>query len=183
MTKLPPEYMMNFMDLLFELVDAPAGRKLSERAGKLLPEHLRDEGEQGQQDPAQLQAKLQQAAEEHQKLMEAFEEAKRQIETKQIEADNKAKLQEAALASKEGIEQAKLIVEWTKVMAQSENDEDKNKAKAEVDRIFAEIDAKRLALDAKKADDDFVLGEHKIKAGSAASRPGAAKVEGNQGGR
>ena len=121
-TKLPPEYMMNFMDLLFELVDAPAGRKLSERAGKLLPEHLRDEGEEAQQDPAQLQAKLQQAAEQHQQLMEAFEEAKRQIETKQIEADNKAQLQEAALASKEGIEQAKLVVEWTKVMAQSDND-------------------------------------------------------------
>ena len=56
--KLPPDYMMNFMDLLFELVDAPAGRKLSERANKLLPAGLRDEGEQGQQDPAQLQAKL-----------------------------------------------------------------------------------------------------------------------------
>ena len=105
-TKLPPQYMMNFMDLLFELVDAPAGRKLSERANKLLPENLRDEGEQGQQDPAQLQAKLQQAAEQHQQLMQAFEEAKRQIETKQVEADNKARLQEAALASKEGIEQA-----------------------------------------------------------------------------
>ena len=65
---------MNFMDLLFELVDAPAGRKLSERAGKLLPEGLRDEGEETQQDPAQLQAKLQQAAEQHQQLMEAFEE-------------------------------------------------------------------------------------------------------------
>ena len=136
-TKLPPEYMMNFMDLLFELVDAPAGRKLSERAGKLLPEHLRDEGEEAQQDPAQLQAKLQQAAEEHQKLMEAFEEAKRQLETKQVEADNKMQLQEAALASKEGIEQAKLVVEWTKVMATTENEEAKNKAKAEVDRIFA----------------------------------------------
>ena len=60
--KLPPDYMMNFMDLLFELVDAPAGRKLSERANKLLPEGLRDEGEEGQQDPAQLQAKLQEAA-------------------------------------------------------------------------------------------------------------------------
>ena len=46
--KLPPDYMMNFMDLVFELVDAPAGRKLSERANKLLPEGLRDEGEQGQ---------------------------------------------------------------------------------------------------------------------------------------
>ena len=182
-TKLPPEYMMNFMDLLFELVDAPAGRKLSERAGKLLPEHLRDEGEQAQQDPAQLQAKLQQAAEQHQQLMEAFEEAKRQIETKQIEADNKARLQEAALASKEGIEQAKLVVEWTKVMAQSDNEEAKNTAKAEVDRIFAEIDAKRLRLDSKKADDSFVLGEHKIQSSSAASKPGAAQVEGNQGGR
>ena len=115
--------------------------------------------------------------------MEAFEEAKRQIETKQVEADNKERLQEAALASKEGIEQAKLVVEWTKVMATTENEEAKNKAKAEVDRIFAEIDAKRLALDAKKADDDFTLGEDKIKAGGAALRPGAAKVEGNQGGR
>ena len=47
-------------------------------------------------------------------------------------------------------------------MAQSDNEEAKNKAKAEVDRIFAEIDAKRLALEAKKADDSFVLGEHKI---------------------
>ena len=175
--KLPPDYMMNFMDLLFELVDAPAGRKLSERAGKLLPEGLKDEGEEGQQpDPAQLQAKLQQAAEEHQQLVEAFEEAKKQIETKQIEADNKERLQAAELASKEGIEQAKLVVEWTKVMAVTENEEAKNKAKAEVDRIFAEIDAKRLALDAKKADDDFKLGEHKITAGSAASRPGAGEA-------
>ena len=182
-TKLPPQYMMNFMDLLFELVDAPAGRKLSERANKLLPENLRDEGEQGQQDPAQLQAKLQQAAEQHQQLMQAFEEAKRQIETKQVEADNKARLQEAALASKEGIEQAKLVVEWTKVMAQSDNEEAKNTAKAEVDRIFAEIDAKRLRLDSKKANDSFVLGEHKIQSSSAASKPGAAQVEGNQGGR
>ena len=182
--KLPADYMMNFMDLLFELVDAPAGRKLSERAGKLLPEGLRDEGEEGQQqDPAQLQAKLQQAAEEHQKLTEAFEEAKKALETKQVEADNKEKLQAAELASKEGIEQAKLVVEWTKVMAQSDNDEAKNKAKAEVDRIFADIDAKRLALDAKKADDSFVLGEHKIQSGSAASRPWAQHVEGNQGGR
>ena len=115
--------------------------------------------------------------------MEAFEEAKKQLETKQIEADNKERLQAAELASKEGIEQAKLVVEWTKVMAVTENEEAKNKAKAEVDRIFAEIDAKRLALDAKKADDAFALGEHKITAGSAASRPGAAKVEGNQGGR
>ena len=175
--KLPPDYMMNFMDLLFELVDAPAGRKLSERAGKLLPEGLKDEGEEGQQpDPAQLQAKLQQAAEEHQQLVEAFEEAKKQIETKQIEADNKERLQAAELASKEGIEQAKLVVEWTKVMAVTENEEAKNKAKAEVDRIFAEIDAKRLALDAKKADDAFALGEHKITAGSAASRPGAGEA-------
>ena len=82
--------------------------------------------------------------------MEAFEEAKRQIETKQVEADNKMQLQEAALASKEGIEQAKLIVEWTKVMAQSDNTESKDKAKAEVDRIFAEIDAKRLRLDSEE---------------------------------
>ena len=182
-TKLPPEYMMNFMDLLFELVDAPSGRKLSERANKLLPENLRDEGEQGKQDPAQLQAKLQQAAEQHQQLMQAFEEAKRQIETKQVEADNKMQLQEAALASKEGIEEAKLVVEWTKVMAQSDNEEAKNKAKAEVDRIFAEIDAKRLRLDSKKADDSCVLGEHKIQSSSAASKPGASQVEGNQGGR
>ena len=169
--KLPPDYMLQFMDLLYELIDAPIGRKLSERAKKLLPDGLRDEGEEGQQDPAQLQAKLQKAAEEHQQLTEAFEEAKKQLETKQVEADNKEKLQQAALASKEGIAQAKLVVEWTKVMAQSDNEEAKNNAKAEVDRIFAEIDAKRLALDAKKADDSFVLGEHKITAGSAASRP------------
>ena len=73
--------------------------------------------------------------------------------------------------------------EWTKVMAQSDNEEAKNKAKAEVDRIFVEIDAKRLRLDSKKADDSFVLGEHKIQSSSAASKPGAAQVEGNQGGR
>ena len=181
-SKLPPQYMMNFMDLLFELVDAPVGRKLSERGKKLLPEGMRDEEGQDKPDPAQLQAKLQQAAEEHQQLMQAFEEAKRQLEMKQVEADNKERLQDAELTSKEGIEQAKLIVEWTKVMAQSENDELKNNAKAEVDRIFAEIDAKRLALDAKKAADDLALGERKIGA-SGAGRPGAAKVEGNQGGR
>ena len=33
--------------------------------------------------------------------------------------------------------------------------------KAQVDRIFAEIEADRLRLDAKKSDDDFKLGEHK----------------------
>ena len=69
-------------------------------------------------------------------------------------------------------------------MAQSDNEEAKNNAKAEVDRIFAEIDAKRLALDAKKADDSFVLGEHKITAGSAASRPGPdSRPRGRNGGR
>ena len=78
---------------------------------------------------------------------------------------------------------SELEVEWTKVMAQSDNEEAKNTAKAEVDRIFAEIDAKRLRLDSKKADDSCVLGEHKIQSSSAASKPGAAQVEGNQGGR
>ena len=68
--KLPAEYMMNFMDLLFELVDAPAGRKLSERAGKLLPEGLRDEGGEGQEpDPAALQAKLQEATQKFEELL------------------------------------------------------------------------------------------------------------------
>ena len=147
--KLPPDYMMNFMDLLFELVDAPAGRKLSERANKLLPEGLRDEGEQGQQDPAQLQAKLQEVGEKFEKLQQEHQQAQQAIETKQVEAQAKAQLQQADAASaerrqqadlesKEGIAQAKLVVEWTKVMAQSDNEEAKNKAKAEVDRIFAE---------------------------------------------
>ena len=136
--KLPPDYMMNFMDLLFELVDAPAGRKLSERANKLLPEGLRDEGEQGQQDPAQLQAKLQEVGEKFEKLQQEHQQAQQAIETKQVEAQAKAQLQQADLESKEGIAQAKLVVEWTKVMAQSDNEEAKNKAKAKVDRIFAE---------------------------------------------
>ena len=136
--KLPPDYMMNFMDLVFELVDAPAGRKLSERANKLLPEGLRDEGEQGQQDPAQLQAKLQEVGEKFEKLQQEHQQAQQAIETKQVEAQAKAQLQQADLESKEGIAQAKLVVEWTKVMAQSDNEEAKNKAKAEVDRIFAE---------------------------------------------
>ena len=82
--------MLNFMDLLYELIDAPVGRKLSERANKLLPEGLRDEGEQGQQpDPAQLQAKLQQAGEQFQQLQQAFEEAKKQLETKSLEMESK----------------------------------------------------------------------------------------------
>ena len=47
---LPPQYMVNFMDLLFKLVDSPVGRQLSERADKLLRPDLRDQtGDDGTQ--------------------------------------------------------------------------------------------------------------------------------------
>lgn len=90
MTKLPPEYMVNFLDLLFKAFPSSVGHEMAERAKKMLRPDLQTDEQGNPQGPSpEVQQMQQQMQQREQALMQALQEAHKVIETKQL--DNQAK--------------------------------------------------------------------------------------------
>ncbi len=113
---LPPQYMVNFMDLLFKLVDSPVGRQMSARADKMLPAPLRDQQDDQPEIPPEVQQQMAKAKEMVDGLTQQAQAMKQALDTKQVEQQGKveiAKLQEVGelLRSREANETKLAVAE------------------------------------------------------------------------
>lgn len=173
---LPPQYMVNFMDLLFKLLDTPVGREMSERADKLLPPGLRDQRDGdggGPQMPPEAMHQMEQMRQKGQELVAALKEAQETIRNKRME-----------LASREQIEGMKRYVELVKLLVTEGNADRRLLLTTEVDRIhkFLESAEQRIsqAESAQQNEEDQATAAL-ASSGAAAAAPAPAPAAGGVG--
>lgn len=125
-------------DLFFENTDIPNRKQIAERLRKLLPPQLQDK--ENQQDPAVLQAQLQQAGQQMQQMAAALQEAQQQLESKQLEVESNERIKQQELELKAQIETAKIELERMK----AENE-------VQIAQIKLQADLQKQAIQAETA--------------------------------
>ncbi len=146
---LPPQYTVNFMDLLFKLIDTPVGLQLSERADKLLRPDLRDvtdaEGNEVTLPPEVMQevTKLKQRDEELTKALKAAEET---IKTKRVETE-----------SRESIETMKRYIELVRMIVSEDNQDRRLMLESklgEIDRFMSAASSRVQEMESSRREAD-----------------------------
>ena len=127
---IPPQFMVNFLDLLFGLIDSSKGQQMSERAKMLLPKHLREADEEGGAPdiPPEMQQQFEQLAEQHKAAIETIRGLEEAARTKSIE-----------LQSKEKIELMRLYRDLVKLLVQERSTDDRlvlEESIARLDRVL-----------------------------------------------
>lgn len=132
-----PEMLKIIGDIYFKFRDFPGHQEIADRMKKMLPPELQDDPD-ADDDPEALKAKLGQMQQALNELKQAYEEATKALETKQVEAQGKLQSEQVKAQSAEKLAAMKL----------------------EGDRMLAEIDANlkvRIAEIQAQIDNDAAL--------------------------
>jgi hypothetical protein len=137
-------------DILYENMDTPVGKKLAERMKKVLRPEVREQGKDGQPDPAQLAQQLAMTQQEMQALGQAYQQAQEIIRTdaqklaaqgqqKQMDVESKVAIEKMQIESAERIASLQAQTELAKVQAQMMADE----RMAKLEALIAEMARER----------------------------------------
>jgi len=144
MKMMPPGYAVNMMDLLLQLLDTPVGRRMADRANKMLPPGLRDDGDENTPEiPPQVIQQMQEMKERERAMMMKLSEQERIIETKRLD-----------YAGKKEIAAMEMYVDLAKLITTEESADRRLLLKAEIERIntfLQQATAQAQAADAQAA--------------------------------
>lgn len=121
----PPEISVKFLDLLFQMADFPMARQMTDRAKKMLPPEMQDQGEGGEggpEIPPQVAAKMAAMQQQFAQLQQAYQEAKQALDTKAVEAKRDEQLAQMNNESKERIEAMRAETAAFRLAAESKSD-------------------------------------------------------------
>lgn len=138
-----PELLKIIGDIYFKFQDFPGHMEIADRMKKMLPPNLQDNPDD-ENDPQALKAKLAQMQQSFGQLKQAFGDAMKQLETKQVEAMGKVKIEGVKAQSNERLAQMK--VEGERMLAEIEAN-----MKIKIAAIEAGIETE-AALKLKKVD-------------------------------
>lgn len=141
---LPPEYVVNFTDLWFLLMDHPVGRQMSERAKALLPKQFQDHAEGDEQQlPPQAAAKMAQLQQQLEMAGQAVQQMTDEIKSERTKIQSQMLMKHEEIASRERIEALKI----QRDLLMQKHDLDSKAAivllEGEVERILKLADASR----------------------------------------
>lgn len=114
-----PETVPFWADLWVRSMDFPGKDEIADRLKKMLPPQLQEGAEEGQIDPAQAQAQVQQLTLQLQQAQQELQEAQSGIAQAQIKAESAEKIKAAELDSKEQIAAMQADINRMKVMLET----------------------------------------------------------------
>ncbi|MGH9257360.1 MAG: portal protein [Vicinamibacterales bacterium] len=136
MKTVPPEVMVNFLDLLFALIDSSKGQQMAERAKKLLPKQFQDENEEGGGAPQVDPAMFEQLVAQHKAAIETIRKLEDPVMVKQME-----------LRSKEKVELMKLYKDIMLLLIKEEGEDQRAMLQTSVQRLETMLSAQESTLD------------------------------------
>jgi hypothetical protein len=160
---LPPEYVVNFTDLWFLLMDHPVGRQLSERAKALLPKQFQDNAEGGEEQlPPQAAAKMAQMQQQLELAGQAVQQMTSEIKSERAKIQSQMLMKQEEIQSRERVEALKvkrdllmqqidLKAEAAMALLQGEIDRIELLVKAGHDQDMATMDAAFTRLETVQA--------------------------------
>jgi len=95
-----PQVWMAAADLMVRNLDWPGADEIADRFHKMLPPELKDDDQQQQQLPPQVQQVLQQAAQEIQQLQQELQEAQSGVMVKKLETESRERIAAASEETK-----------------------------------------------------------------------------------
>jgi hypothetical protein len=160
---LPPEYIVNFTDLWFLLMDSPVAGQLSERAKKMLPQQFQDQEEGGAtQVPPHVQAEMAQMKQQLEMAGQVVQQLTSEIKSERAKIQSQMLMKQEEIASRERVaalqvkrdllmQQIDLKAEAALALLQGEIDRIELLTKAGHERDQATIDAAFTRLENAQA--------------------------------
>ena len=133
-----PSLMKLFGDVWLRNADFPGAKEMADRAFKILPPHLRGEGEP--EIPPEVQQQMQQSQQQMQQMDQEMGELKQTIQTKQIEMASEERIKSGDRQSKERIAAVLAELEAAKIMADALSKDDTRTTSQELQQLKASID-------------------------------------------
>jgi hypothetical protein len=159
---LPPEYIVNFTDLWFLLMDSPVARQMSERAKKMLPKQFQDNEDGADPIPPAAQAEMARLQQELQMAQGVMQQMTDEIKSERTKIQSQMLMKHEEIASRERVaalqikrdllmQQIDLKAEAALALLQGEIDRLELLTKAGHDRDQATIDAAFTRLENAQA--------------------------------
>lgn len=145
---MPPELMVNFLDLMFGLIDSSKGQQMAERAKKLLPPQLQDHGDGGEPEiPAHVQQQMMQLKQQAEQATQALQQAMEEIRTKGLELQSRERIEKMKIVADRQLAGLKIYTELVKLMVSEQNKDDRLILEKQIEHVGRMLELQTAPVD------------------------------------